>query len=148
MTNEEMMRPYTWRGKTFDSVRVKRVLNTVTGITICLDWGQSFILQCNVGESDALFQEAITTIADALNAPVLATEEVLAGLPKDAKAVLIDDIGIPYSLDWVSRAVIGDGWAWGDGYDVMPYHRIQAFNDPKTADYLRQFTLQGVRRVG
>jgi hypothetical protein len=82
--NEEMMRPCTWRGKTFDSVRVKRVLNTVTGITICLDWGQSFILQCKVGESDALFQEAITTIADALNAPVLATDAVLAGLPKDA----------------------------------------------------------------
>ncbi len=32
-----------------------------------------------------ILQEAITTIADALNAPVLATEEVLAGLPKDAK---------------------------------------------------------------
>jgi hypothetical protein len=91
---------------------------------------------------------AIDAIADALNAPVLATEEVLAGLPKDAKAVLIDDIGIPYSLDWVSRTGIGDGWAWGDDYDVMPYHKIQAFRCPKTAEYLRQFTLDGVRRVG
>jgi hypothetical protein len=90
--------------------------------------------------------EAITAIYNALNAPVLATEEVLAGLPKDASAVLIDDIGIPHSLDWVSRAVIGDGWAWGDDYDVMPYHRIQAFRCPKTAEYLLQFTLGGVRK--
>jgi hypothetical protein len=110
------------------------------------------IIVAQVGDDERLVaqrkREALSAIYEAINAPVLATDAVLAGLPKDANAVLIDDIGIPHSLDWVSRAVIGDGWAWGDDYDVMPYHKIQAFRCHKTAEYFRQFTLDGVRRVG
>jgi hypothetical protein len=97
-------------------------------------------------EQDALFQEAITTIADALNAPVLATEEVLAGLPTDAKAMT--------RTHFIEKGCSGYWGYWepndyGD-FDLEPVNgeRIQAHNDPKTAEYLRQFTLDGVRRVG
>jgi hypothetical protein len=125
---------------------VTQVLSTEIYIVVCLEDNTTFTSpfydECFI-QSQRYLQEAITTIADALNAPVLATEVVLAGLPKDANAVLIDTIGIPHSLNWVSRAVIGDGWAWGDDYDVMPHHRIQAFRCSKTAEYLRQFTLEG-----
>jgi len=103
-------------------------------------------VKCNsIEELDLMYNSWVCSLADALNGPVLATKKVLAGLPKDARAVLIDTIGIPHSLNWVSRAVIGDGWAWGDDYDVMSYHRIQAFRCSKTAEYLRQFTLEGKR---
>jgi hypothetical protein len=170
MTNEDMMRPCTLWGETFDACDVLKLSTsyvranrhhvfiggewvsspTETGryVVVSTTSRRYFSPLVKTGEErQALLLEAIRTIADALNAPVLATEEVLAGLPKDAKAVLIDDAGIPYSLDWVSRTGIGDGWAWGDDYDVMPYHKIQAFRCSKTAEYLRQFTLEGVRRV-
>jgi hypothetical protein len=157
MTNEEMMRPCAlpahWNQKTFDAMKVNDIVYGMQTVQIRMPHGV-ICYQANTGLHPTgdrllqLYREAITTISDALNAPVLATDAVLAGLPKDANAVLIDDAGIPYSLDWVSRTGIGDGWAWGDDYDVMPYHKIQAFRCPKTADYLRQFTLDGVRRVG
>ena len=165
MTNEDMMRPCTWGGKLFDAYQNLNIIEggidssltyykTLSYSDVKIIDNDGYLIvskKCASAEKEDVLKvkmEAITTIADALNAPVLATDAVLAGLPKDAKAVLIDDIGVPHSLDWVSRAVIGDGWAWGDDYDVMPYHRIQAFRCSKTAEYLRQFTLQGVRRVG
>jgi hypothetical protein len=98
----------------------------------------------------ALLLEAITTISDALNAPVLATEEVLAGLPKDAKVYTIDEktgdaLKCTFDEQW--------GWVCGTGHfnealELGRPYRIFTINDPKTAYYLRQFTLQGVRRVG
>jgi hypothetical protein len=84
----------------------------------------------------------------ALNTPVLATEEVLAGLPKDAKVYTVDektgdDLRCTFDNEF--------GWGCRTGYfdEALklgrPY-KIFAINDPKTADYLRQFTLEGVRK--
>jgi len=164
MTNEEMMRPCTWGDKLFDAYQNLNIIEggidssltyykTLSYSDVKIIDNDGYLIvskKCASAEKEDVLKvkmEAITAIYNALNAPVLATDEVLAGLPKDAKAVLIDDAGIPYSLDWVSRTGIGDGWAWGDDYDVMPYHKIQAFRCSKTAEYLRQFTLEGVRRV-
>jgi hypothetical protein len=99
-------------------------------------------VKCNsIEELDSMYNSWVCSLADALNGPVLAADAVLAGLPKDARAVLVDTIGIPHILD-----DDGFGWVWGeDGYDVMPYHKIQAFRCSKTAEYLRQFTLEGKR---
>ena len=154
MPNE--IRPCTLWGVTFDAMKVHSVTVTLElmrkeeiVLVRVRDEEEGFIYikhptSPNHKEAD-LLQEAITTIAKALNAPVLATDEVMKDLPEDVRAVVIDEIGVPYSLDRVSRAVTYDGWAWGDDYHVMSYNRIQAFNDPKTAEYLRQFTLDGVR---
>jgi hypothetical protein len=104
-------------------------------------------------DSFPIYRQIITTIADALNAPVLVTEEVLAGLPKDAKALVFSGIyqSIPYNLYWGRhRYSLGSDEVWFfDGFNTnFKNCRIQANNDPKTAEYLRQFTLDGVRRVG
>ena len=87
-------------------------------------------------------------IYDALNAPVLATEEVLAGLPKDAKVYTIDEktgdaLKCTFDEQW--------GWVCGTGHfnealELGRPYRIFTINDPKTEDYLRQFTLEGVRK--
>jgi hypothetical protein len=150
MTNE-MMRPCQPEGwglaDPFDAIGAT-VLPSCRDLEVYTKDGR--VIRFEFATREALeigYMDTLATIADALNAPVLASKKVLAGLPKDAKAVLIDDIGVPHSLDWVARTGIGDGWAWGDDYDVMPYHKIQAFRCPKTAEYLRQFTLDGVRRV-
>jgi hypothetical protein len=110
-----------------------------------------------------LYREAITTIADALNAPVLATEEVLAGLPKDAKLLaendeyqgfqIVREINKEYmscstaqhgSLNHFKNIYDEDGFLIGTPH---VWH-FKSNGCPKTADYLRQFTLDGVRRVG
>jgi hypothetical protein len=96
------------------------------------------------------YMEAITTIADALNAPVLATEEVLAGLSKDAKVYTFDE-----KTGDALKCTFDEQWGWGCGtghfneaLELGRPYRIFTINDPKTAYYLRQFTLEGVRRVG
>ena len=100
----------------------------------------------NHKEAD-LLQEAITTIANALNAPVLATDAVLAGLPKDAKAFVVLSTGNMCKMTWAK-----DCWEIRDGDYYMEVEPEDSFriiadkNDPKTAEYLRNnFTLDGVR---
>ena len=139
-----MIRPCTWKGETFDAIRVKRVLNTGNGVTICLNMGQSFILQCDANDVDSLYFEAITTIAEALDEPVLATEAVLAGLPKNAKIILtdIEDVYLgdtPYAC----MTSIGHIRILVEDFTQKVY--IKSNGCPKTAEYLRQFTLDGVR---
>ncbi len=97
-----------------------------------------------------ILQEAITTIADALNAPVLATDAVLAGLPKDANlrtgnhSLERNDKGewgyYDFNENWEDQA---DFWVFVpiDASDRIFYDRCS-----KTAEYLRQFTLEGVRK--
>jgi hypothetical protein len=150
-------------GETFDAGDVLQIRNTETHVFIDLNTvklinghpvfgkviASPFYDECHV-ESQKYTQEAITTIADALNAPVLATEEVLAGLPKDAKVYTIDEktgdaLKCTFDEQW--------GWVCGTGHfnealELGRPYRIFTINDPKTAEYLRQFTLQGVRRVG
>jgi hypothetical protein len=93
------------------------------------------------------YMEAITTIANALNAPVLATDAVLAGLPKDAKAFVVLSTGNMCKMTWAK-----DCWEIRDGDYYMEVEPEDSFriiadkNDPKTAEYLRNnFTLDGVR---
>ena len=81
------------------------------------------------------------------NAPVLATEEVLAGLPKDAKAFVVLSTGNMCKMTWAK-----DCWEIRDGDYYMEVEPEDSFriiadkNDPKTAEYLRNnFTLDGVR---
>jgi hypothetical protein len=97
----------------------------------------------------ALLLEAITTISDALNAPVLATEEVLAGLPKDAKLMVVLD----HKRRLAEHELFNEYGIWSfsqlGSENVLNYdrvHKIRANGCSKTADYLRQFTLEGVRK--
>jgi hypothetical protein len=100
-------------------------------------------------------------IYDALNGDVLATEEVLAGLPKDASFWLCwgnQKIKARYDYDrcdedsykWIFESTHHDRHYMADSvYEFDGSFTVEADkDDPKTADYLRQFTLQGVRRVG
>jgi hypothetical protein len=94
--------------------------------------------------------EALTTIADALNARVLATKKVLAGLPKDAKVYTFDE-----KTGDALRCTFDDEFGWvcrtghfGEALKLGRPYKIFAINDPKTAEYLRQFKREGVRRVG
>jgi hypothetical protein len=119
-------------------------------------------------DSFPIYRQIITTIADALKAPVLATEEVLAGLPKDAKVWVVVDEGnrkaqykatykyMRYDTDPIWEYTPYDcSVCEDDGYEY-PHevytdsgcYLVADKDDPKTAEYLRQFTLQGVRRVG
>jgi hypothetical protein len=103
-----------------------------------------------------LYREAITTIADALNAPVLATEEVLKDLPKDAKIETTWNKGYTWSKCRYSQTPKWNGshyghWIEREGCPLIANGngRIRSVvGCPKTAEYLRQFTLDGVRKVG
>lgn len=95
-------------------------------------------------ERQALLLEAITTIAKALNAPVLATEEVLAGLPKDAK-VILTDIGDVDLADTPYACMTSIGYIRIFVEDFTQKVYIKSNGCHKTAEYLRQFTLGGVR---
>jgi hypothetical protein len=170
MTNEEMMRPCTLWGETFDAGDVLQVRNTETHVFIDLNTvklinghpvfgkviASPFYDECHV-ESQKYTLEAITTIADALNAPVLATDAVLAGLPKDAKVWKVWDDGLElcfirwFNKRWAYNVVDAHSTMTGGGCHVefkekelCSADRIKP-DDPKTAEYLRQFTLDGVR---
>lgn len=155
MPNEEMMRPCTLWGHTFDATKVIQILSSENHIVVCVEDNNTFMSpyydECVV-KSMQYLQEAITTIADALNAPVLAKEAVLKDLPNDAKAI-IDNQDNPCVFPFIQKS--SEGW-WGclvysmedEDFLLRPLSntdRIKAHNDPKTAGYLRQFTLQGVR---
>lgn len=191
MTNEEMMRPCTLWGETFDAGDVLQVRNTETHVFIDLNTvklinghpvfgkviASPFYDECHV-ESQKYTLEAITTIADALNAPVLATEEVLAGLPKDAEIWVVESFSSEYGeritydkatygkwYDQEDYKYYGSSWVYKCFYNTVHHKQddihieypmriqdgyklriIADKDDPKTADYLRQFTLEGVRK--
>ena len=160
MINE--IRPCTLWGETFDAVGVKAVNDYLTfeeeSASPSMGYSCSVLIRDpfkgdiaspvykNKIESYKAIAEAITTIANALNAPVLATEEVLAGLPKDAKAFVVLSTGNMCKMTWAK-----DYWRIRDGDYYMEVEPEDSFriiadeNDPKTAEYLRQFTLDGVR---
>jgi hypothetical protein len=162
MTNE-MMRPCTLWGYTFDAMRVKIVeINMAISSEPFQVWvevweenpdGATPITHKKCFSENEIIianREAITTIADALNAPVLATEEVLAGLPKDAKVYTFDEktgdalrCTFDNEFGWVCRT-----GHFNEALKLGRPYRIFTINDPKTAEYLRQFTREGVRRVG
>lgn len=92
--------------------------------------------------------EAITTIAEALNAPVLATEEVLAGLPEGGVFYIQDKDGERRLIEKNTRNKDPKTHRWQHRgrriEDVGSPHRIVG-GDAMSQEYLRQFTLDGVR---
>ena len=164
----EMMRPCTLWGYTFDAMSVTDVLSTENYIVVGFEDNTNFTSPFYIIQSQRYLQEAITAIYNALNAPVLATEEVLAGLPKDAKVWVVVDEGdrkaqykatykyMRYDTDPIWEYTPYDcSVCEDDGYEY-PHevytdsgcYLVADKDDPKTADYLRQFTIDGVRRVG
>ena len=161
MINE--IRPCTLWGETFDAVGVKAVNDYLTfeeeSASPSMGYSCSVLIRDpfkgdiaspvykNKIESYKAIAEAITTIANALNAPVLATDAVLAGLPKDAKIYTIDEktgdalkCTFDEQFGWLCRTGhFDEASALGKRY------RIFTINDSKTAEYLRQFKLDGVR---
>lgn len=94
--------------------------------------------------------EAITTIAEAINAPVLVTQAVLAGLPQDAKLLVKGDGSDVNTKRWVECELWNDEEWWcqfSNAEEVLgtKTHFIKSNGCSKTAEYLRQFTLDGVR---
>jgi hypothetical protein len=130
---------------------VTHVLSTENYIVVCLEDNTNFTSPFYIIQSQRYLQEAITAIADALNAPVLATDAVLAGLPKDAEvrtgnhSLEVNDKGkwgyYEFNENWEDEA---DFWVF---VSIDDSDRIFSDRCPKTAEYLLQFTLNGVRRL-
>jgi hypothetical protein len=159
MTNE-MMRPFNTPAElggklrdslTFNTVEIRLSHTIKDKYLLEITWASNGY-QIGYDVTRDSYQEAVrlqSVFLDALyvarNAPVLATEEVLAGLPKDAKVYTVDE-----KTGDALRCTFDNEFGWGcrTGYfdEALklgrPY-KIFAINDPKTADYLRQFTLEG-----
>jgi hypothetical protein len=135
MTNE-MIRPCTLWGGTFDAMGAI-VLPSGRDLGVYTKNGTVFRFEFATREAlDIGYMEAITAIADALNAPVFATEEVLNDLPKDANVVSIKN-----------GRIIGQ-MVFDLEKEQCTFGHIQAFRCSKAVEYLLQFTLDGVRRFG
>lgn len=152
MPNNEMMRPLRLKDGTceilIDAEQVTEAEAFNGMLTIEHEYQEHLHFE-NMSDK-AIMQYFWCAIADALNAPVLATEEVLAGLPKDAKVYTFDEktgdalrCTFDNEFGWVCRT-----GHFNEALKLGIPYKIFAINDPKTAEYFRQFTLQGVRRVG
>ena len=89
------------------------------------------------------YMEAITTIAHALNAPVLATEEVLAGLPEGSD-FLAHKVGYFPTWQLAFYCTESQKW-WGEDERLDESYIIKSDGCSKTLARLLEFTLQGVR---
>lgn len=94
-------------------------------------------------DSFPLYRQAITTIAEALNAPVLATEEVLAGLPQGSNFIAHK---VGYSPTWQSAFYCTESrkW-WSEDEPLDESYIIKSDGCSETLARLLQFTLDGVR---
>jgi len=151
MPNE--IRPCTLWGETFDALKVHSVTVTLElmrkeeiVLVRVRDEEEGFIYikhptSSNHKEAD-LLQEAITTIANALNAPVTAMEEVLAGLPQGSD-FLAHKVG--YSPMWQSAFYCPESqqW-WSEDEPLDESYIIKSDGCSKTLQVLLQFTLDGV----
>jgi hypothetical protein len=160
MPNEEMMRPCTlpahWeQTEPFDACDFNmdyfEVFRNESDCNYNVYFlGTKIATVDEYADSFPIYRQIITTIADALNARVLATKKVLAGLPKDAKVYTFDE-----KTGDALRCTFDDEFGWvcrtghfGEALKLGRPYKIFAINDPKTAEYLRQFKREGVRRVG
>jgi len=176
----EMRRPCTlpahWKQtEPFDAMKIGTFLYRPVPYHTQTKKKTEYRIELFINDSDSIFSppardkkeleqykfEAITTIAEALNAPVLATDAVLAGLPKDAKVyegVNHESNGIKTQMKCFLYWGLTDkkeGWMYrehdldsldGESYDYLVSKSDKLYaDDPKTAEYLRQFTLEGVR---
>jgi hypothetical protein len=197
MTNEEMMRPCAlpahWKQKKpIDACEVSGIQRFYEvgskdkyHITINF-WNGDTIQSPQIKEANhydcANAKKELNHIQfliyDALNAPVLATEEVLAGLSKDAEIWVVESFSSEYGeritydkatygkwYDQEDYKYYGSSWVYKCFYNTVHHKQddihieypmriqdgyklriIADKDDPKTADYLRQFTLEGVRK--
>jgi hypothetical protein len=89
------------------------------------------------------FRIANNAIAEALNAPVKATQEVLAGLPQGSD-FLAHKVG--YSPIWQSAFYCPKSqWWWSEDEPLDESYIIKSDGCSKTLQVLLQFTLDGVR---
>ncbi len=171
-----MIRPCTlpahWKQtEPFDAMKIRTFLCRPVPYHTQTKKKTEYRIELFINDSDSIFSpattdhkelerykfEAITTIAEALNAPVEAKDEVLKDLPKDAKVWKVWDDGLElcfirwFNKRWAYNVVDAHSTMTGGGCDVAfkekelcSADRIKP-DDPKTAEYLRQFTLDGVR---
>jgi hypothetical protein len=162
MTNEEMFRPCTLWGQTFDAMDVLSIKSTENNIVIDLDtcklinghpiYGSliksPFYDECPI-ESMRYIHEAITTIAEALNAPVVLTKAVFENLPIDVYQLHYIASLEPDYIYLVRYNKTLKKWTFRTGMTLelfdVPIHKISGCNQIGK-DYLLQFTLDGKRK--
>ena len=151
---KEMMRPCTLRGQTFDACDFNmdyfevfrhegdcnyRVYFLNTKIATVYEYADSY----------PIYRQAITTIAEALNAPVVLTKEVYENLPIDMYQLHYID---SYKPDYIYLARYNKTlkkWTFRTGMTLEPFdvpiHKISGCSQVGK-DYLLQFTLDGKRK--
>lgn len=94
-------------------------------------------------DSYPIYRQIITTIADALNAPVLATEAVLAGLPQGSNFIAHK---VGYSPIWQSAFYCTESQKWWSQDEPLDEsYIIKSDGCSETLARLLKFTLNGVR---
>lgn len=182
MPNDEMMRPFNMPtelgGKlrdalTFNTVEIRLKVNTKDTYILEVTWakygkmiGRDEAITQSYGEAHRIQSLFLDALYVARNAPVLATEQVLAGLPKDAKIWVVIEEGdrkakykatykyMRYDTDPIweytpydCSVCEDDGYEYpSEVYTDSGCYLVADKDDPKTAEYLRQFTRQGVRK--
>lgn len=165
MTNEEMMRPCTLWGKTFDACDVKAVNDYLTfneeSTSPSMGYNCGVLVRDpfkgdiaspthkNKIESYKAIQEAISTIAEALNAPVVLTKAVFENLPIDVYQLHYIASLEPDYIYLVRYNKTLKKWTFRTGMTLelfdVPIHKISGCNQIGK-DYLLQFTLDGKRK--
>ena len=155
----EMIRPCTLWGQTFDACDVKAVNDYLTfeeeSASPSMGYSCGVLIRDpfkgdiaspvykNKIESYKAIMEAITTIANALNAPVLATKAVLAGLPQGSNFIAHK---VGYSPIWQSAFYCTESqqW-WSEDEPLDESYIIKSDGCSKTLARLLEFTLDGMR---
>jgi hypothetical protein len=150
MTNE-MIRPCTLWGYTFDAMSVTQVLSTENYIVVCLEDNTTFTSPFYIIQSQRYLQEAITTIADALNAPVLVKQAVLDAMEKvpEAKFKRRCESWFPQDgYDTCSIGWNGDSkrFEYASNFPLQIGDYIQADDCPLALQVLLGFTTEGVSK--
>lgn len=96
-------------------------------------------------EANAIMRILEWRLAQALNAPVLATEEVLAGLPMSADVYTLDE-----KTGDALKCTFDDEYGWrcragflNEALELGKPYRIFTIKDPKTLEYFLQFYTDG-----
>jgi hypothetical protein len=144
MTNEEMMRPMWLKDATseilIDAEQVTEA-QAYNGMLTIEHKYQEHLHFKNMTDK-AIMQYFWCSIANALNAPVLATEEVLDKLPSDAKLLgRLKDRYLRSGNEVYQTSFCN--WKRSGTYMDEDW-QIKSDNCPKTLEYLLQFTTEGV----
>ena len=148
MNNE--IRPCTLWGQTFDAIGASVL---PSGRDMGVYTKDNRVIRFEFATREALeigYMEAITTIANALNAPVLATEEVLdamkdAGGTYIAKSILVDAPDYSYNLHFDKQKkafTFRGGMAFDVNEQDVPIYTVQA-DCPLGLQVLLPFNTEG-----